>query len=439
MLSACAHLYATAWAASRDSLSDLARVGLVTRQRPPTTELDLPEVSIGLPAPGESAGGADVTAEGAPPPVFRPHLGGAPIARPDMGRTGRGGTIEASAPAANLADVDDGPLFFRELLSRLARAQVFRRSTGSDRTSPEDWSATLRPTLLTFEAVGDGAREESRPSAPSDPAVGAFAAGGLERPRLGPGVARPAVVSLSDGERAAPFAGARWGDGVARAGRRESASSGVHDGRRADDPRPGADTREASPLLARADDASPALARGPASDTEQADQAATSLRTAFVSSSGAGGPSGFGMGGSPGPGIPASGGLFGPGSASSPLGSGRGGWGNADPSGVRTSYLRNVAARVSPLWANAFPRWAVLQGLGGSVIVSFVIAANGGISEVHVARPSGVGEFDENCRQAVLRAAPFGALPPELGPSLRWSMTFTAKNSAVLPPHGLDD
>jgi TonB family protein len=100
---------------------------------------------------------------------------------------------------------------------------------------------------------------------------------------------------------------------------------------------------------------------------------------------------------------------------------------------MRTDYLRRVLARIHPLWRDAFPKWAIAEGLGGTVIVSFVISANGSVASARVTRPSGIPEFDENCRQAVLRGAPFEPLPPELGTSFSWSMPFVAKNPAVRP------
>ena len=90
-------------------------------------------------------------------------------------------------------------------------------------------------------------------------------------------------------------------------------------------------------------------------------------------------------------------------------------------------------SKVHPLWANAFPKWAIAEGLQGTAIVTFTIEADGSVSSATVSRPSGVAEFDANVRAAVLRAAPFGPLPASLGPRFRWSMPFVAKNEAVRP------
>jgi TonB family protein len=97
------------------------------------------------------------------------------------------------------------------------------------------------------------------------------------------------------------------------------------------------------------------------------------------------------------------------------------------------TYLRQVMAKIHPLWANAFPHWAALEGRQGTVIITFVLGPDGNVLSASVSRSSGIAEFDENCRQAVLRGSPYGPLPPELGTSFRWSMPFDARNPAVKP------
>jgi len=85
-----------------------------------------------------------------------------------------------------------------------------------------------------------------------------------------------------------------------------------------------------------------------------------------------------------------------------------------------------------------------LEGKQGHAIISLVIHSMVTVSNVNIARPSGVPEFDENVRSAVLRAAPFAAFPPTIpAPVDRWSITFpNAKNppcresSAEKPPNG---
>jgi TonB family protein len=97
-----------------------------------------------------------------------------------------------------------------------------------------------------------------------------------------------------------------------------------------------------------------------------------------------------------------------------------------------SAYRRSVLAKIYPLWENAFPKSAGLDGRQGRTIVSMVIYSDGQVDQVRVTRPSGVSEFDENVRVAVLRAAPFGPFPPSIpGPSMRWSITFDMSNPVV--------
>ena len=73
-----------------------------------------------------------------------------------------------------------------------------------------------------------------------------------------------------------------------------------------------------------------------------------------------------------------------------------------------------------------------LEGLQGTAIITFVLGQDGNVISAVVSRPSGVPEFDENVRLAVLRAAPFGPFPPTIpGPSMRWSITFDMTNPVV--------
>jgi TonB family protein len=97
-----------------------------------------------------------------------------------------------------------------------------------------------------------------------------------------------------------------------------------------------------------------------------------------------------------------------------------------------SAYRRSVVAKIYPLWENAFPKAASLDGKQGRAIVSMVIYSDGRVGDVRIARPSGFPEFDENVRVAVVRASPFGPFPPSIpGPSMRWSITFDMNNPVV--------
>jgi TonB family protein len=96
-------------------------------------------------------------------------------------------------------------------------------------------------------------------------------------------------------------------------------------------------------------------------------------------------------------------------------------------------YFRMLKARIDPLWANAFPKSALLELKQGTVILEFVVGADGSAS---VAWPplkaSGIDEFDRNCASAIRRAAPFPPIPTSLGRgSLRIRAPFVAKNPII--------
>jgi TonB family protein len=172
-------------------------------------------------------------------------------------------------------------------------------------------------------------------------------------------------------------------------------------------------------------------------DSEQ--EVATAIQS-LVHASAAGGARGLGPGGQAGQGAPGAGAVVGSGARSTALGAGRGGLLDNDPLDRRRAlYMRQVLAKLAPLWADAFPKWAASEGLQGTVIVTFVIRADGSVASAAVTRPSGIAEFDENCRRAVLRGAPYPPVPPELGESFRWSMPFEARNPAVLPRRPVTD
>jgi TonB family protein len=114
------------------------------------------------------------------------------------------------------------------------------------------------------------------------------------------------------------------------------------------------------------------------------------------------------------------------------MGTGTGAGVDVDPRDKRrTEYIRRARSKIGRFWS--FPKWAALEGMQGTAIVTFTIHANGTVSGVSVTRPSGIPEYDEICRKAVLSAAPFEPLPSELGSTFRWSMPFEARNPAVRP------
>ncbi|WP_437594009.1 TonB family protein [Sorangium sp. So ce1000] len=374
--------------------------------------------------------------------------GGEEAARPDTGTRGRGGTDAAELPALNLADRDEAAFLSPEVRSRLDRSQIQRIRSSSHRASREDWRASREPMELTFLAGGRvGGRPERRASAERDPSIGARDSGAPQRRGsvLGAaaqpaGIERAADASVARDAALTLGANPRAAGGAVEGGERASAGLGVRDGRSGEDHRESAAVPLARPMVAVGTPSVPADAAGHPNDTVDSEQEVATAIQSLVHASSAGGTRGLGPGGQAGPDATGSGGVAGRGARSSALGSGRGRLLDNDPLDRRRShYMRQVMAKLHPLWADAFPKWAAGEGLQGTVIVTFVIRADGTVGSASVTRPSGIPEFDENCRRAVLRGSPYPPVPPELGESFRWSMPFEARNPAVLPKYGERD
>ncbi|UQA56142.1 energy transducer TonB family protein [Polyangium aurulentum] len=420
-LSLAVHLGLLASGAALLARSMTTRPALATRGfAAPVDEDDI--VDVELPPISEGA----VNSAPADPTLVLPRGGGEATPRPDTGERGRGGSNAASAPATNLADRNDERSLVSEIPTHLDRTQVPRIDSGRTRASREDWRASREPMELTFLASGrSGSRAERRRHAEHDPSRGARERGSPSP--LG-GVLGAAQLPPGVGETARP-------EGNLIEGSPEpSLGIGVRDGAVGRDARASAEVPLARPWVLQATPSIPADADGRPVDTTDSEQQVALAMQSIVRASSAGGAPGVGAGGERGPGPAGSGGERGAGASAQPLGAGMGP--GTDASALdrrRMDYLRRVLSRIHPLWKNAFPKWAIAEGRGGTVIVSFVINADGTVSSARVSRPSGIPEFDENCRQAVLRGAPFEPLPPELGPRFSWSMPFEAKNPAVRP------
>ena len=74
-----------------------------------------------------------------------------------------------------------------------------------------------------------------------------------------------------------------------------------------------------------------------------------------------------------------------------------------------------------------------VDGVQGVVVVTCTILADGSVAGATLTRSSGVPELDENYRRAILKAAPFGPLPPELGTTFRLALPLDMRNPAVRP------
>jgi TonB family protein len=400
--------------------SEIARAPELSGARAPeaTIEIDLPVV-VG---DGTSLSDAD------PEEPFAPARGGGEATpRPDTGSPGRGGSDTASEPAINLADRDDGARLLPEVRSRLERSQVQRVRSAIERASREDWRASREPMELTFVASGrTGRRAERRRPAEADPSAGGRDLGAPAR--LG-GELGASAQAAGEGHGPRRIGGAVEGRAKASQG------LGVRDGSPGSDHRDSAEVALARPMVAQGTPSVPANVEGRPKDTVDGEQEVASAVPSIVHASTAGGAQGLGPGGQAGASsATGAGGVAGSGSSAKALGTGKGaGLDSSANDPRRMMYLRQVMAKVHPLWANALPRWAVLEGLQATTVIAFTIRADGSVVSASVSRPSGIPEFDENCRKAVLRGAPYPPLPPELGPSLRWAMPFEARNPAVRP------
>jgi TonB family protein len=350
--------------------------------------------------------------------------GGEPFARPDMDRAGRGGSLRADSAALNLADRNDGLTLSREITSRVDRDQIQRLETAKDRASEDDRRATTHPMDLVFMASGSGQLAERRPVARANPSRGA-----LRAPPAGVFGGEIGAAPMDPGE----FEPERHRGGDQAGAMRASPGAGVEHGAPGRDHRASAAVATGRPLVVEALPSIPSNQSGRARDTVDSEQEVAATVQSIVHASTAGGMLGGGPGGENGPGPSGSGGIAGSGSHAAPLGGGDGPFAALSDADPRISaYRRSVCGKIYPLWENAFPKSAALEGKQGRAIVSLVIYSDGHVDDVRVARASGVPEFDENVRLAVLRAAPFGPFPPTIpGPSMRWSITFDMNNPVV--------
>ena len=382
----------------------------------------LPEVE--LPTMSEET---TIVAERAPrpdDPSIPPHASGdEPTPRPDLARAGRGGTREVTSPAVNLAAHDDAIALARSMQSRLDRSQIPRIDAGDHRASLDDRRATLQPMEVTFLASGHGERAERRPVAEHDPSRGARASGLPGTLGASPG-AEP--LPAGEGESPRDAGSKRAGGSVASpgAGTITAALGTSHHA--------SADVAFARPQVAEGRPAVPALTKDKPKDTVDSAQEVAASTQSLLDASTAGGRKGEGPGGDGSGGTPGAGGREGPGSNAKVLGQGAGSTVDLDGLDRRLSdYRRGVTSKIHPLWKDAFPKWAAFEGRQGRAIIHFVIQADGSLTDVSVARESGIPEFDANVMSAVRRAGPFPPIPPKLGAPMQFWLTFDSPNPAV--------
>jgi TonB family protein len=355
---------------------------------------------------------------GEPPKTF----GGDTVARVDTGRPGRGGDARGQR-ATHLADADDHFSRTRDLLDRLDRDQEQRLATARTRQSFDDRRTSRDPMELTFLATGSGTLEERRKHG-RNPSRGALESQPASVRGGEPGHLR------DDAEPGDP---AREGASV-EGSTQAHAGQGLRTAEEGKDHRASADTKKGRPLVDQAAVSIAASVRGRPTDTVDSDQEVANALRSIVHASVAGGNGDVGPGGTTGGGAAGAGGASGAGSQPRPLGDGQGetyDFNTHDPRLV--PYFRELHKKIDPLWRNAFPYEAKAALKQGTVIIEFVVEADGSARVLWPARrPSGIDEFDKNCRDAILNAAPFPRIPASLGVSrLRIIAPFSASNPAV--------
>ena len=95
-----------------------------------------------------------------------------------------------------------------------------------------------------------------------------------------------------------------------------------------------------------------------------------------------------------------------------------------DVKAIQSQYVGSVKSKI--YGSKFYPESAQRMEQEGSVKVSFTVTSGGSVSGVSVSSSSGFSELDNAAVQAVKNAAPFGAIPPELGKS-SLSMSITLK------------
>jgi TonB family protein len=94
-------------------------------------------------------------------------------------------------------------------------------------------------------------------------------------------------------------------------------------------------------------------------------------------------------------------------------------------------YFQEVKRRIDPAWAHAFPQQDALQLRQGTVIVRFVISADGSVHNVAVQRHSGVAQFDSNV-VAAMAGVQLPPIPAELQRNeLHVTVPFIFRNPIV--------
>ncbi len=388
--------------------------------------LELPAVATGTMITNETL---DVRGDG---PTAS---GGDTIARVDNGDLGHGGDQAAALKAIHLTDRDEQLRLSPDLISRLDRDQQHRIKSSAMRSSWEDRRATTHPMEATFIAMGQGDRQERRLVATTDPSRGAMQA--LAPSTVG---GKPGALPAFAGGDAQGLSSVHPVAFTSTPGSQNDGALDSSPGVGAHGSLPGADHRQsaavanARPDVTQGAIAIPAIDKSKTRDDVDSEQEVSTIVRSLVHASAAGGPSGDGRGGTSGGGLTGAGGVSGDGSHARPLGTGEGDLFDIDTNDPHLMpYFRRLHAKLDPMWANAFPRAAMLDLKQGTVIIDFTIDENG---TAHVVWPpvrtSGIDEFDRNCADAIRKASPFEPIPSALGKkTLHIRAPFTSRSTIV--------
>lgn len=393
--------------------------GSPTPVRPPPPSVTV-ELEAEVTLPEVAAAGPEAAEPSSLPPPLEARPGGRHAPRPDLEKAGLGGERTSAEDATNLASSIDPIALERDPATQRDRSQVSRLRTAWKRESRDDRRATPTPMELTFLATGPGHVRARRDFALTDPARGV----------LSGGVA--SVVGTKVGGQGATDTGSipdeANGGAVAGADRSEL-GRGARDGSDAQEFHAAARVLFARPLVTAGRAAVPTESRGRPNDTLDSSQEVAAKVSSLLQASSAGGEVGPGVGGERGGRAPGAFGTSGLGSRSSPSGSGFG-TDFADDPGF-SGYSRALRNQLAQLLAKAFPDWAIEQGRGGHVIFEMTLASDGKPSAVHIVRPSGVGEYDDNVLRAVRGVRSFGRLPSGFGAPAQFRVSWDAVNPAI--------
>jgi TonB family protein len=354
-------------------------------------------------------------------PLAPDPLGGAHDAQNiDTRERGERGDGRSRAPGLRLAeraeDVNLSPL----LMNAMHVDQENRIDTGATRRSPQYRRSTPQPGYDPWLSLDDGVLLFRAPRSNALPAQGASvnaglaASAGVADVQPTPHLDAPGVPH--DGANGSP---ARPAAGVA------SAAGPTH---RAAGPTAAA---RAAILSGHASTTSEIAAPRPSDDIDAEALATTLLRNSVAATIHAGATRAEGNGGIGGGGAPGSGGGHDAGGRARPYGEGDGWLSLASPDDRYFRYFQDVRRTLDPLWEHAFPHDEALRLRQGTVILRFVIRADGSVRDVAVQRRSGIDAFDRNVVVAIA-GAHLPPIPAALQRSeLRVTAPFVFRNPIV--------